>query len=154
MRGAALVECAVAGVPFAVVGTHLGTDAGERPVHARLLRTAMADLRGPVILGADLNDEPGGPAWSVLAAGLVDAAAAAAVPAGGATAGTAVPEAAAGPPPVAPVPTYSCGDPRRRIDAIFTDPRITVAAYEVLDTPAARRASDHFPVVADLRLPA
>ena len=143
MRGAALVECAVAGVPFAVVGTHLGTDAGERPAHARLLRAALADLRGPVIVGADLNDEPGGPAWSVLAGGLVDAAAAVAVPAGGGP-GVAV----------RPVPTYSCADPRRRIDAIFTDPRIAVEAYRVVDTPAARRASDHFPVVADLRLPA
>jgi endonuclease/exonuclease/phosphatase family metal-dependent hydrolase len=54
---------------------------------------------------------------------------------------------------VTPVPTYSCADPRRRIDAIFTDPRITVVAYQVPDTPVARRASDHFPVVADLRLP-
>ena len=49
--------------------------------------------------------------------------------------------------------TYSCADPRRRIDALFVDPRITVVDYDVVDTPQTRRASDHFPVLVDLLLP-
>jgi endonuclease/exonuclease/phosphatase family metal-dependent hydrolase len=49
-------------------------------------------------------------------------------------------------------PTFSCADPRDRIDAVFVDPRIKVRGYDVVDTPAARRASDHFPVVVDLGL--
>jgi endonuclease/exonuclease/phosphatase family metal-dependent hydrolase len=83
-----------------------------------------------VVVGADLNDQPGSPTWQAVAGGLVDPGAAGAVP------------------------TFSAADPRRRIDAIFVDRRIEVVGYQVLDTPAARRASDHLPVVADLRLPA
>ncbi|MBM0228435.1 endonuclease, partial [Micromonospora sp. ATA51] len=45
-------------------------------------------------------------------------------------------------------------DPRRRIDALFVDPRVTVVDYDVVDTPLTRRASDHFPVLVDLLLPA
>jgi endonuclease/exonuclease/phosphatase family metal-dependent hydrolase len=51
-----------------------------------------------------------------------------------------------------PAVTFSCADPRRRIDAILVDPRIGLVSYQVVDTLLARRASDHFPVVADLRL--
>ena len=49
--------------------------------------------------------------------------------------------------------TYSCGAPRRRIDAVFVDPGIDVLDYDVVDTPETRRASDHFPVLVDLRPP-
>ncbi len=42
----------------------------------------------------------------------------------------------------------------RRIDALFVDARITVVDYDVVDTPLTRRASDHFPVLVDLLLPA
>jgi endonuclease/exonuclease/phosphatase family metal-dependent hydrolase len=50
--------------------------------------------------------------------------------------------------------TFPCGRADRRIDAFFVDPRITVRRYEVVDTLQARRASDHYPIVADLVLPA
>ncbi|GAB3859345.1 hypothetical protein GCM10027610_098600 [Dactylosporangium cerinum] len=43
--------------------------------------------------------------------------------------------------------------PRERLDVVFVDPRMTVLSYEVVDTPAARLASDHFPVVVELDLP-
>ena len=45
-----------------------------------------------------------------------------------------------------------CANPRERIDALFVDPRITVTDYDVIDTPETRRASDHFPIMADLEL--
>jgi endonuclease/exonuclease/phosphatase family metal-dependent hydrolase len=128
LRGAAFARCTVAGVPFVVAGSHLATFAPERPAQARLLRQQLAGQAEPVVVGADLNDQPGSPTWQALVDGLVDPGAQAAVP------------TLPGPPP-------------RRIDALLVDPRLEVVSYQVVDTPAARRASDHLPVVADLRLP-
>jgi endonuclease/exonuclease/phosphatase family metal-dependent hydrolase len=128
LRGAAFARCAIAGKTFVVAGSHLATDPVERPGQAKLFNAALAEVDDPLIVAADLNDEPDGAAWKALADGLVD------------TCGT---DAAL---------TYSCADPRRRIDAIFVDPRVEVRSYRVVDTPLARRASDHFPVVADLRM--
>lgn len=134
LRGAAFARCTVAGpgggIDFVVAGSHLATFAPERPGQARLLASALAELTEPVVVGADLNDQPGSPTWQALADGRRD-------PGSEAAADT--------------FPGTSSG---RRIDAIFVDPRVQVRAYQVVDTPAARRASDHFPVVADLRLPA
>jgi endonuclease/exonuclease/phosphatase family metal-dependent hydrolase len=50
--------------------------------------------------------------------------------------------------------TFPCSGPRQRIDALFVDPRITVLDYDVVHTPWSRRASDHFPLLADLLIPA
>lgn len=129
LRGAAFARCMAAGARFVVAGSHLATDPAERPSQATLLKAALAEVDEPVVVGADLNDEPAGAAWQALADGLVDAG----------EPGKAL--------------TFSCANPRRRIDAIFVDPRIEVTSYQVVDTPLARRASDHFPVAADLRLP-
>jgi endonuclease/exonuclease/phosphatase family metal-dependent hydrolase len=131
LRGAAFARCRVAGIRFVVAGSHLATDPAERPGQARLLKAALSGLTDPVVVGADLNDEPSGAAWRTLVDGLVDP-------------GESGGDGAA--------PTFSCADPRRRIDAVFVDPRLTVLSYRVADSPAARRASDHLPVVADLRL--
>jgi endonuclease/exonuclease/phosphatase family metal-dependent hydrolase len=128
LRGAAVARCSVAGVRFAVAGSHLATYPPERPGQAALLRQALAELSEPVVVGADLNDQPGSPTWLAAADGLID------------------PGAAAG------APTFSSTDPRQRLDAVLVDPRIEVSDYRVVDTPAARRASDHLPVLADLRL--
>ncbi|MPZ28907.1 MAG: endonuclease [Micromonosporaceae bacterium] len=129
LRGAALARCSVAGVDFVVAGSHLATWPPERPEQARLLAQALVEQPEPVVVGADLNDQPGSPTWQALADGRQDPGADAAAP------------------------TFSSTDPRRRIDAIFVDPRFEVLAYQVVDTPAARRACDHLPVVADLRVP-
>lgn len=129
LRGAAFARCVLGGVAFVVAGSHLATDQVERPNQAKLLRAALAEVDEPVLVGADLNDEPGGDSWRVLADGLVDSCGA------------------------DTTATYSCANPRRRIDAIFVDRRVEVTSYQVVDTPLARRASDHFPVLADLRLP-
>ncbi|WP_341716960.1 endonuclease/exonuclease/phosphatase family protein [Micromonospora sp. FIMYZ51] len=133
LRGAAYADCLVAGTArFTVAGSHLSTDAAERPGQAELFKRDLEAAEHPVIAAADLNEEPGGPAWSVVARGLTDAAVVA---------------------DRADRLTYSCADPRRRIDAFFVDPRLTVVDYDVLDTPLTRRASDHFPVLVDLLLP-
>ncbi|HEX5597500.1 MAG TPA: endonuclease/exonuclease/phosphatase family protein [Micromonosporaceae bacterium] len=133
MRGVAFAECGVGAARFVVAGSHLSTDATERPGQAALLRVAVAQTHLPVILGADVNETPGGAAWQAVADGLVDAAAVT---------------------DHADRPTFPCANPRRRIDGIFVDPRITVADFDVIDTPRARRASDHFPLLVDLLLPA
>lgn len=129
LRGAAFARCTVAGVDLVVAGSHLATYSPERPGQARLLAAALAELTEPVVVGADLNDQPGSETWQALLDGRVDPGAATAVP------------------------TLYRTQPRRRIDAIFVDRRVEVLRYEVVDTPAARRASDHLPVLADLRLP-
>jgi endonuclease/exonuclease/phosphatase family metal-dependent hydrolase len=109
------------GRPFAVLGTHLDLDPQARVDSARRLRAAVpADL--PLVVGADVNDEPGSPTWQALSRGLVDA---------GERLG----------------PTFSVAEPRRRIDAVFVDPRLRVTACAVVATGPV---SDHLPVVADL----
>jgi endonuclease/exonuclease/phosphatase family metal-dependent hydrolase len=129
MRGAAFARCVLDRTGFVLVGTHLATDPTERPGQAEQLRKALADLQAPVLLGADLNEDRNGPAHRLLVDGLVDAA-------GGDSS-----------------PTYPVAAPASRIDALLVDPGLEVRDYRVVDTPAARRASDHFPVVAELTLP-
>lgn len=133
LRGAAYAECLVGGSRFLLAGSHLSTDPAERPGQAAAFKRELAAVTLPVIAGADLNEGPDGPAWQTVAAGLTDAAVAR---------------------EAAERHTYSCANPRRRLDAIFVDPRVTVVDYDVVDTPATRRASDHFPVLVDLLLPA
>ena len=126
LRGAAFAGCVVDRAAFVVVGTHLSTDAAERPGQARTLKKALTDLDAPVVLGADLNEEADGAARRLLADGLLDAAGEDATP------------------------TYPVHAPRQRLDALLVDPGVRVDGYRVADIPAAQRASDHFPVVADL----
>ncbi|MET7834543.1 endonuclease/exonuclease/phosphatase family protein [Micromonospora sediminicola] len=132
LRGAAYARCRVGGVDFLLAGSHLSTDPAERPAQAAAFKRELAASPLPVVAGADLNEGPDGSAWRTVAEGLTDAAVAA---------------------DRADRHTFSCADPRRRIDALFVDPRITVADYDVVDTPRTRRASDHFPVLVDLLLP-
>jgi endonuclease/exonuclease/phosphatase family metal-dependent hydrolase len=131
MRGAAFASCSVLGARFVVTGSHLATDPEERPAQATAWRAAIAAAEHPVIAAADLNDAPDGDAWRIAAEGLVDTAVAA---------------------DRADRLTYSCAAPSRRIDAVFVDPRIDVLDYDVVDTPEAQRASDHFPLMVDLAL--
>jgi endonuclease/exonuclease/phosphatase family metal-dependent hydrolase len=129
MRGATVARCSVGGVTFVVAGSHLSTDPAERPGQAERLKNALAELDSPLVLAADVNEGHGGSAWRLLADGLVDAA------------GT---DTAA---------TFPADRPAARLDVIFVDPRITVTGYRVVDSPAARTASDHRPVLAELTLP-
>ncbi len=127
LRGAAFVRGSVRGGQFTVSGSHLATDPAERPRQAALWKQALATVEGPVIAAADLNEGPGGGAWRTVEDGLVSS-------------------------PEAP-PTFPAVLPDRRLDGIFVSPGITIEKYEVVETERARRASDHLPVVADLRIP-
>jgi endonuclease/exonuclease/phosphatase family metal-dependent hydrolase len=132
LRGAAFASASVGPVRFVVAGSHLSTDAAERQAQADRLAKAIAEASPgvPVILGVDLNEPPGGPAWQALGAGLVDGS------------------------PDGLAPTFPAANPSRRIDAVLADPAVRVAGYRVLATPAARRASDHLPILVDLDVPA
>ncbi|GAB3150529.1 endonuclease/exonuclease/phosphatase family protein [Micromonospora sonneratiae] len=132
MRGAAFAECTVGRARFVLAGSHLSTDAAERPGQAALLKEDLAAVRLPLIVGADLNENSGGAAWRTIADGLTDTAVAA---------------------DRSDRCTYPCANPRDRIDALFVSPQIVVTDYDVVDTEQTRRASDHFPVLVDLLLP-
>jgi endonuclease/exonuclease/phosphatase family metal-dependent hydrolase len=130
MRGAAFFRGAVRDATFTVSGSHLATDPAERPNQAALWKDGLAAAPGPLIAGGDLNETPGGGAWRTVADGLADAAG-----------------------PDADVPTFPASLPRRRLDALFVSPDVTVQKYEVIDTDQARRASDHLPVLIEVLLP-
>lgn len=120
-RGAVLAVLEVGGRRLAVLGTHLDLDAGARLETVGRLRARAPD-GVPLVVGADVNEEPGGPAWTALSAGLVDAAADIG-------------------------PTFPARAPSRRIDGLFVDPALAVLAVR---RPDPGPVSDHLPLVADL----
>jgi endonuclease/exonuclease/phosphatase family metal-dependent hydrolase len=145
LRGYVLAHCAVAGARFLVAGSHLSTDPAERAAQARLLHRALAeaatDSGAPVLLGADLNESPGGQLWRLFGDGLVDAGL---LETGPAETGPA--DRGRG--------TFPAVDPAQRLDGVLVDQRIAVTGFQVVETPAARRASDHLPVLVEVELPA
>jgi endonuclease/exonuclease/phosphatase family metal-dependent hydrolase len=126
MRGAVFATCSVRGVRFTVSGSHLATDATERPAQAGHWKKALSEVDGPLIAAADLNEGPGGGAWRTVADGLTDC--------GGAL-------------------SFPASLPRQRLDAVFVSPGVEIVGCETVETDAARRASDHLPVLAELMLP-
>ena len=123
-RGAVLAVLSLDGARFGVLGTHLDLDPEARLATAQRVRGPLPVVP-PLIVGADLNEEPGSPAWQVLSRSLLDL---------GRDLG----------------PTFPQRAPRRRIDGLFADP-----AFEVLGVqrPDPGPVTDHLPLVADLRLP-
>ncbi len=120
-RAVVHAEVEVDGRLLVLAGTHLDVEPAARLDSAARVRALLP--RGPLVLGADVNDVPGSPAWQVLSAGLVDA------------------RAGLG-------PTFPAARPDRCLDALIVDP-----ALEVVDAAvgATGRVSDHLPVRADLR---
>src|SRR5690349_6870766 len=130
LRGAAFARCSVHGAQFTVSGSHLATDARERPDQAGRWKEALSAVDGSLIAAGDLNEGPGGGAWRTVADGFTDAAGA-----------------------VSAALTFPATLPRLRLDGLFVSPDIAVERYEVVETEQARRASDHLPVLAELGLP-
>jgi endonuclease/exonuclease/phosphatase family metal-dependent hydrolase len=126
LRGAAFARGSVRGGMFTVSGSHLATDPAERPAQAALWKQALSAVEGPVIAAADLNEGPGGGAWRTVGDGLLGAPGR---------------------------PTFPATLPARVIDGLFVTPDIVIEKYEVVETDQARRASDHLPVLADLKIP-
>jgi endonuclease/exonuclease/phosphatase family metal-dependent hydrolase len=131
LRGAALAEMTVRGHRVTVVGTHLDGVDEPRMRHIGELRQAIERFapRGALVIGVDVNAEPGSPSWSQLTLGAVDAAAVASV----------------GDPM-----TNQPRTPTRRIDALFVGPGLRVLSTRAVDSQDVNRASDHRPVVAEL----
>jgi endonuclease/exonuclease/phosphatase family metal-dependent hydrolase len=132
-RAAVLVRCSLRGVPFVAAGSHLSTRADGRLRQATILKNALNSADAPVVVGVDVNETSTGPAWRTIGDDLVDAAEKTGQQ---------------------DVPTYPTREPARRIDAIFVAPNRPVLGYQVVDTPQTRAASDHFPLVAEVGLPA
>ncbi|MDP9240895.1 MAG: endonuclease/exonuclease/phosphatase family protein [Actinomycetota bacterium] len=118
-RGMAMAVCSLGGARFRVVSTHLDMTASDRRLHVDEIFAALSPLTDPVILGADVNEHPGQPAWEALAAVL---------------------------------PESGAGTRGRRIDGIFASPALTLQCAEVVDSPDARIASDHLPLLAEFEL--
>lgn len=127
-RGLVLARLEKDGVAFAAGSLHLGLDAGERARHLTDL-TGLVNRLGlaTTVLGGDLNEASSATTWTRLASQYTDAGAADSTP------------------------TFPVDDPRERIDGIFVR-GADVTSYRVVDTPDARVASNHFPVVAELTL--
>jgi endonuclease/exonuclease/phosphatase family metal-dependent hydrolase len=118
-RGMATAVCSLGGARFRLVSTHLDMAAPDRRLHVDELFAALGRLDEPLIIGADVNERPGKPAWAALAERL--------------------PEAGA-------------GTRGRRIDGIFASPALKVLSATAIDSPGARIASDHLPLLAEFEL--
>jgi endonuclease/exonuclease/phosphatase family metal-dependent hydrolase len=116
-RGAATAVLEVEGRRLSVLGTHLDLDPAQRLETVRRLRMSAYD-----VIAADVNEEPGAPAWAALSAGLVDVA-----------------EGLG--------PTFSVANPRRRIDGLFVTSELRPVRVEVLECGPV---SDHKPILAEL----
>lgn len=128
-RGIAAAQCEVAGLEFGVVSMHLSLLPESRPAEVLQVVAAANRLRGPVVVGGDLNERPGRPAWLLLReAGFADHARAGDM-------------------------TYSSVEPRKRIDGLLLR-GFRARAVGVPDLPDSlyAEASDHRPVMATLSL--
>jgi endonuclease/exonuclease/phosphatase family metal-dependent hydrolase len=133
-RGLAIGVLKILGARICVASMHLDLEAGERRKHVDEVFTHLDRVRkgAPIILAGDVNEEPGEPAWEAITARLTDAGAVA---------------------PTGDIVTFSAQNPHKIIDGIFVDPSIEVISCGVPDVPGVQQASDHRPVLAELRLP-
>ncbi len=139
-RGLVLGLFEVGEARLVAASVHLDLADGPRLRHAEEI-TAELDrarerFRAPVVVAGDLNEEPGGATWDFLTSRFQDGFAAA---------------------PAGQGATYSAGVPRTRIDGIFADPGVEILGCGVPDAPELLadypKATDHRPVLAELRLP-
>jgi endonuclease/exonuclease/phosphatase family metal-dependent hydrolase len=124
-RGAVMAELDLGAGPFRVVATHLSLGPGQRRLQAAAILAAIAEGAGvalPTLLLGDFNEaRDDGSALGVLAPRF-------------------------GTPP--PAPTFPAFRPRLSLDRIMADRPGLLQGLAVHDTPLARRASDHLPLVA------
>lgn len=135
MRGIVGARLRLGADTFAVVGCHLGLRAARRAAEVPKVVALAEELgRGaPRVVAGDLNEEPTGPSWRAFAeAGYADVRG-------------------------KDEPTFPAEQPVKRIDAILPSTGLEVLEYGVPDAVTLRadlrRASDHLPVLARLRLP-
>jgi endonuclease/exonuclease/phosphatase family metal-dependent hydrolase len=135
-RGALWVAIELHGRQVQVINTHLGLYPRERMAQVATLLGSdwLADdqCRAPVILCGDFNALPSSSVCRRLAGRLKDVQI----------------EAQRH----RPKGTYSGRFPTMRIDHIFTSPELEVTGIEVPGSELARSASDHLPLIAEIRL--
>lgn len=125
-RGAVLADVAMDGAPLRVVGMHLDLSGLWRRRQARAILSHLHEREGepPTVLMGDLNE------WSVHGGCLRDFAAGHLfVPCGRA---------------------FHARRPIAELDRIMVTPDLEILSSGVHDTAAARRASDHLPIWAEL----
>ncbi len=136
-RGALWVAVDLHGQEIQVVNTHLGLHPRERiaQIEALLGSDWLADerCRAPVVLCGDFNALPSSPVCRQLSGRFNDVQTRSSRH--------------------RPKSTFPSRIPRIRIDHIFVSPGLEVAGVEVPAWELARVASDHLPLVAEIRLP-
>jgi endonuclease/exonuclease/phosphatase family metal-dependent hydrolase len=136
-RGALWAEISLGRARLQMLTTHLGLVRRERRNQTGALTGAdwlkHPDCSGPAILAGDFNFLSRGRSYARINACLQDAQRLA---------------------PSQSDATFPARYPRFRIDYIFVSPSIQVDRVETVRTAATQVASDHLPVVADLRIPA
>lgn len=135
-RGALWIEIEAYGHKLQVFNTHLGLSAGERVLQAETLLGPgwighERCRRAPVLLLGDFNAVPTSRAFQLMATRLNAAA-----------------------PRVDGRwrPTFPARWPLLRLDHIFHGERLALIEARVVDTPLARKASDHLPILAEFEL--
>lgn len=131
-RGYTVAQVRTVGGPVVTaVSVHLSLVGDQRVEHVRTLLRQLADdprlpASGPLVVGGDLNEEPGGRAWRLVAEQLAE-----------------VSDDRA---------TFPAAAPGQRIDALFGRGHRTARPGDpvLLDGRRPSAASDHLPVWADL----
>ena len=134
-RAAIWMEVEIPGGKVQVINTHLGLGRRERLMQTQLLAGAewlgSVEPGDPLILLGDFNSLPGSPPFELLARQLRDTRTL-----------------------VDPSPrlrTFPTRLPSLAVDHIFVNDKFRVDSVAVVRNAGTRIASDHFPVVADLR---
>lgn len=133
-RGALWVAIDLHGREIQIINTHLGLNARERAAQVDALLggewLGHEDCRDPVILCGDFNMSPSSPAYRRLKGRLKDIQAA----------------------NRRPLATFPSRLPSMRIDHVLVSPGLEVSGIEVPYSELARLASDHLPLVAEIRI--
>lgn len=136
-RGALWVAIGVDGAELQLINTHLGLWSRERltQIDALLGKEWLSHpaCREPFVLVGDFNAPARSRAYRRIVSRLTDAYQAA---------------------DSTPKPTFPTRYPVLRLDHVFVSRCVDVVDVRTLRTPLARFASDHFPIIAELNLPA
>jgi len=135
-RAALWVAVERSGYALQVINAHLSLWPKERLLQVEALLgdewLGHADCRPPVVLCGDFNATPGSSVCRRLGRRLLDAQRVLAAH--------------------RPLRTWSGRYPTHRIDHVFVGPRIEVVSIEVPNTELEKIASDHLPVIVEVRI--
>ena len=136
-RGALWATITAGGAELQVINTHFGLKRPERLAQAEAIVgeewLGHEDCIGPTILLGDFNSVPRGRVYRRLTGRLRDAH-------------------TAGASPKRPGATFPANFPLFRIDHMLVSPEVEVISAGTVRTPLARVASDHLPLVAEVRV--